>query len=229
LDDANLDENVHGIMVYYPVFGGAQDQYLKNSISLKKDVEGLCHTYINNMYHNVRFLDEAKTLKCILPCTPLAMIKILEFIGVYNNILPYGNRLHGKTVTVINRSEVVGRPLASLMANDGANVYSVDVNDILFMHRGSGLRLKRHEVSETTVTLAMALEKSDVVISGVPTAAYKVDTSALKEGVIAINFSSYKNFDDDIKSRASIYVPTVGKVTIAMLFRNLLRLKHQLS
>lgn len=42
----------------------------------------------------------------------------------------------GKTIAVINRSEVVGRPLAALMANDGAEVYSIDVNDILFMHRG---------------------------------------------------------------------------------------------
>lgn len=48
-----------------------------------------------------------------------------------------------------------------------------------------------------------------------------------QEGVIAINFSSYKNFSDDIKAKASIYVPSVGKVTIAMLIRNLLRLKEQ--
>jgi methylenetetrahydrofolate dehydrogenase (NAD+) len=33
-----------------------------------------------------------------------------------------------KVVTVINRSEVVGRPLAALLANDGARVFSVDID-----------------------------------------------------------------------------------------------------
>ena len=39
-----------------------------------------------------------------------------------------------------------------------------------------------------------------------------------------INFSAFKNFEDNVKEKASIYVPAVGKVTIAMLERNLLRL-----
>jgi methylenetetrahydrofolate dehydrogenase (NAD+) len=152
-------------------------------------------------------------------------IQVLEYIGVYNTILPYGNRLHGRTITVINRSEVVGRPLAALLANDGARVFSVDVNGLLEFHRGQGIKLKKHVVAETQVTFEEALAQSDVVITGVPSASYKVNSALLKEGVVAINFSSCKNFDDDIKSRASIYVPSVGKVTVAMLERNLLRLQ----
>lgn len=42
--------------------------------------------------------------------------------------------------------------------------------------------------------------------------------------MIAVNFACAKNFDDDIKTKASIFVPTIGKVTTAMLQRNLLRL-----
>ena len=45
----------------------------------------------------------AGTVKSIIPCTPLAIVKCLEFIGIYNKILPYGDRAYGKTVTVINR------------------------------------------------------------------------------------------------------------------------------
>lgn len=71
---------------------------------------------------------------------------------------------------------------------------------------------------------------SDIVITGVPTPSYKVPTRLLREGVIAINFSAFKNFEDNIKEKASIYVPTVGKITIAMLERNLLKLyDRQLS
>jgi hypothetical protein len=44
------------------------------------------------------------TVKSILPCTPLAIVKCLEHVGVYNSLLPYGDRAYGKTVTVINRS-----------------------------------------------------------------------------------------------------------------------------
>ncbi|KAJ3037808.1 hypothetical protein HDV00_001309 [Rhizophlyctis rosea] len=256
--DANEDENVHGIMVYYPVFGDAQDQYLQNTVSYKKDVEGLCHKYRYNMYHNIRFLDQEQTLKCIIPCTPLAIIKILEYIGVYNSILPYGNRLHGRVITVVNRSEHVGRPLAALLANDGAKVYSVDVTGLLEFHRGAGLKMEKHEVrgmfsfnpleqrinktlnlhitppvlqvNETTKTLDECLPISDVVITGVPSKNYRVPTEKLKEGVVAINFSTSKNFDEaEIKEKASIFVPSVGKVTVAMLERNLMRLREYLE
>ena len=42
----------------------------------QKDVEGLSHTWVKRMYHNIRWLDEAQTKKAILPCTPLAVIKV---------------------------------------------------------------------------------------------------------------------------------------------------------
>jgi methylenetetrahydrofolate dehydrogenase (NAD+) len=123
-----------------------QDQYLQNVVDVSKDVEGLHHKYVYNMYHNIRFLDKEQTKKCIIPCTPLGIVKVMEFVGVYNSILPYGNRLHGRVVTIINRSEIVGRPLAALLANDGAKVFSVDINGIQEFDRGAGIKLKKHEV-----------------------------------------------------------------------------------
>lgn len=101
--EANEDPSIHGIMVYYPVFGGNQDQYIANTVSFEKDVEGLCHKYRYNMYHNIRFIDKKESKKCIIPCTPLAVVKIMEFVGVYNKILPFGNRLHGRIITIVNR------------------------------------------------------------------------------------------------------------------------------
>ena len=102
---ANRDGSVSGIIVYYPVFGNKQqDQYLQNIIDIAKDVEGLSHRYLFNMYQNIRFLDPDQRRKSILPCTPLAIIKVLEHLEVYNSIHPVGNRLFGRTITVINRS-----------------------------------------------------------------------------------------------------------------------------
>ncbi|KAG9188480.1 NAD(P)-binding protein [Alternaria panax] len=225
LIEANNDSSVDGIIVYYPIFGNRQDQYLQQIVSIDKDVEGLSHRYIFNMYQNIRFLDPANTKKSILPCTPLAVIKILEYLRIYNTILPYGNRLHGRTITVINRSEVVGRPLAALLANDGAHVYSVDISDVQEFTRGVGLRKRRHEVVEKPGwTLNDCLPLSDVVISGVPGDRYKVPLELMRDGAACINFSSERNFTPEVKEKASIYVPAIGKVTIAVLLRNLLRL-----
>ncbi|KAF3016241.1 hypothetical protein E8E14_012393 [Neopestalotiopsis sp. 37M] len=226
---ANDDDKVDGILVYYPIFPGnpAHDRYIQETVSLAKDVEGLCHKHIYNMYHNVRFLDPPQNLKkSILPCTPLAVVKILEHLQIYNPILAYGNRLFGKTITVINRSEVNGRPLAALLANDGATVYSVDLTGVQVFTRGQGIKALRHQVQDKEGWgLEQCIPISDVIIGGVPTEKYKVPTELIRDGAVCINFSSFKNFDGPaIKEKASIYVPSVGKVTIAVLLRNLVRL-----
>ncbi|KAF2099567.1 bifunctional protein [Rhizodiscina lignyota] len=225
--NANQDPKVDGIIVYYPIFGNRQDQYLQQIVDIEKDVEGLSHRYLFNMYQNIRYMDPARTKKSIIPCTPLAVVKILEYLQIYNTFLPYGNRLYGRTITVINRSEVVGRPLAALLANDGASVYSVDIENVQQFSRGEGLRKRRHSVSEKTGwSLEQCLPLSDVVISGVPGDRFKVPTHLLRDGVCCINFSSQKNFDPDVKEVASLYVPAIGSVTITVLLRNLLVCSH---
>lgn len=228
LVQANSDNKVNGIMVYFPVFGDKQDQYLQQLISPEKDVEGLNFLYYHNLYHNIRFLDSpTNEQKSILPCTPLAMVKILEYLGVYNKILHYGNRLYGKKIMIVNRSEIVGRPLAALLANDGATVYSVDLNNIQQYTRGDDLSMHRHKVvdlDQQENTVEKLAPHCDVIITGVPTDSYRFPTEYVSNGTVVINFSSNKNFDDDIKQKASLYVPSIGKVTISMLLRNLLRL-----
>ncbi|EHA53623.1 hypothetical protein MCOR27_001728 [Pyricularia oryzae] len=226
---ANEDAKVDGIIVYYPIFPGnpTHDKYIQETVALEKDVEGLCHKHLYNMYHNVRFLDPpTNSKKSILPCTPLAVVKILEHLQIYNSILPYGNRLYGKTVTVINRSEVNGRPLAALLANDGAKVYSVDVTGVQLFTRGQGIRQPRHQVlDKEDWGLKECIPLSDVIIGGVPVAEFKIPVELIREGAVCINFSSFRNFDGPaVKEKASIYVPSVGKVTIAVLLRNLVRL-----
>lgn len=209
-----------------------------------KDVEGLSPQLISNMYQNIRFLDPPHNLrKSILPCTPLAVVKILEHLQIYNNFLDYGKRLFGKRITVINRSEVVGRPLAALLANDGAEVYSVDVTGVQMFSRGTGLKKVKHESRDLEGwTLEQCLPISEVVISGVPGDSFKVPTHLVREGAVCVNFSSQKvssvarggrttemltspqNFNPDIKEKAAIYVPSIGKCTIACLLRNMVQL-----
>ena len=126
----------------------SQDQYLQSVVSPVKDVEGLNHQFLFNLYHksdpttqpnqakgdavcfSIRFIsptslqppassrisktsatakngreDQAPegTVKSVLPCTPLAVVKVLEHLGVYNKMLDYGDRARGKVITIINR------------------------------------------------------------------------------------------------------------------------------
>jgi methylenetetrahydrofolate dehydrogenase (NAD+) len=159
LNEANNDPKVHGIIVYYPIFGQvesfsgtSQDDYLRDSVSHKRDVEGLCHMYRTNLYKNVRYLDyPSNTQKCVLPCTALSVVKILETCpGCYDKSKPIGRHMEGRIVTVINRSEIVGRPLAAMLANDGADVYSVDINSI-YLFRSGRLRKVEDETVESLV------------------------------------------------------------------------------
>jgi len=49
--------------------GNTVDDYIRDTVSIEKDVEGLCFTYRNNLYRNVRFVDREESKKCIVPCT----------------------------------------------------------------------------------------------------------------------------------------------------------------
>lgn len=93
----------------------------------------------------------------------------------------------------MNRSEVVGRPLAALLANDGACVYSVDVTGVQKFTRGEGLKKRTHEVVDLEGwSIKDVAPLCDVVITGVPGEKYKFDTGLLREGAVCVNFSSEK-------------------------------------
>jgi len=230
LNEANDDPKVHGIIVYYPIFGQvesfsgtSQDDYLRDSISHKCDVEGLCHTYRTNLYKDVRFLDyPTNSQKCVMPCTALSVVKILENCpGCYDKSRSIGRHCEGKVVTVINRSEIVGRPLAAMLANDGADVYSVDINSI-YLFRGGRLNKVDNETVESLV------RKSNIVVTGVPTKSYILPTEWIQPNTTVVNVASFKNVDEEalLKIEGVTYVPMVGKVTVAMLERNLMRLYY---
>jgi len=86
-------------------------------------------------------------------------------------------------------------------------------------------------LTRTFVSFSTDLGKnqSSVVITGVPTKEYRLPTHWIQENTIVINVASYKNVDENelLQIPGVIYVPLVGKVTVAMLERNLMRLYKQ--
>jgi methylenetetrahydrofolate dehydrogenase (NADP+)/methenyltetrahydrofolate cyclohydrolase len=229
--DANADPRIHGMIVYYPLFGSEHDAYIRDLVEPSKDIEGLHSFWARCLYQNRRFIDAEKKKKAILPCTPLAILKLLEAAGALDGTAE--RPLAGKRATVFNRSEVVGRPLASMMANDGAEVVSFDIDGVqLFRPSDGGVRRgdahrspSPYFVSESTVDRAAALRDADIVITGVPSRSFRLVTpDEIKPGAVCLNFSTMKNFRDDIVERASVYIPRVGPMTVTMALRNTVRL-----
>jgi 5,10-methylene-tetrahydrofolate dehydrogenase/methenyl tetrahydrofolate cyclohydrolase len=215
--ECNADPAVHGVMVYYPIFHGARDRSLQNEVAPEKDVEGLHATWSGRLYHDIRTIDPEGKKKAILPCTPLGIVKALEALKVYDESKGPRKQAEGLTITVFNRSEVVGRPLAAMLAHDGARVLSFDIEGCVLYE---GWRS-----TTTDLDRATALAQSDVVITGVPSRDFPpVRAAELKPGVTCINFSHLNNLADDVAERSKHVLLRVGPITVAMLARNTLRL-----
>ena len=218
---AGDDPDVHGILVYYPVGTPESDGWLRELVDPRKDIEGLHSFWARCLYENRRFVDAAGMKRAILPSTPLAILKLLEHAGASR--AGTGLPLAGKRACVFNRSEVVGHPLAAMMANDGAEVVSFDVDGARLFVPSDGS--EPHRTQHIEITRADALARADVVVTGVPSRKFSLVRAAeIREGAICLNFSTLRNFDDDVLSRASVFVPRVGPMTVTMALRNTLRL-----
>jgi 5,10-methylene-tetrahydrofolate dehydrogenase/methenyl tetrahydrofolate cyclohydrolase len=224
---ASDEAGVHGILVYYPIAGAAEDSWLRELVDPRKDIEGLHSFWARCLYENRRFIDAAHSQRAILPSTPLAVLKLLEAAGVAR---PTRARpLEGVRAVVFNRSKVVGHPLAAMLANDGAEVSSFDIDGPLAFVPGDGQ--DAHRTRRSSLSRQEALATADVVITGVPSRAFPlVRASEIKAGATCLNFSTLRNFDPDVLDKAAVFVPRVGPMTVTMALRNTVRLyKHSIG
>jgi methylenetetrahydrofolate dehydrogenase (NADP+)/methenyltetrahydrofolate cyclohydrolase len=80
-------------------------------------------------------------------------------------------------------------------------------------------------VEETRVGRAEALATADIVVTGVPSRDFPLVSAAeLKPGAVCLNFSTLKNFHEDVVEKAGVFIPRVGPMTVTMALRNTLRL-----
>lgn len=221
--EANADPSVDGVFLYYPLTDPVEDRWLRELVDPRKDVEGMHSFWSRLLYENRRYVDDAHSLRAILPCTPLGILKLLDEAGLRARASSDRARLDGIVACVINRSEIVGRPLSAMLANDGATVISLDITGAVIFEPAIGRRA--HVVRDTDDDRTTALRQADVVITGVPSRDFPLVTAdEIKPGAICLNFSEYRNFDDSVLEVASAFVPRVGPMTVAMATRNLLRL-----
>ena len=101
----NQDKDIHGIMVQLPLPPHLNEEQVINAIDPNKDIDGF--TNINK--GKLMIGDKS----AIIPCTPKGIMTILEYKGI---------DLQGKNVIIVGRSNIVGKPLAQLMINEGATI-----------------------------------------------------------------------------------------------------------
>ena len=105
IQKANQDDSIHGILLFLPLPKHMDEKRIINFIDPKKDLDGATDTSMLGVYKG--------TNEGFPPCTPEAVIKILDF---------YGIELSGKDVVIVGRSLVVGKPLSQLMLARNATV-----------------------------------------------------------------------------------------------------------
>lgn len=101
IDRLNCDEDVDAILVQLPLPSHMNESKVINRIRKSKDVDGFTE---NNLGRLVQGLD------CFIPCTAKGILDMLDY---------YEIPTRGKSITVIGRSNIVGKPLAILLMNKG--------------------------------------------------------------------------------------------------------------
>ena len=211
-----------------------RDDVFRDTINSHRDVEGL-----GPLYHNRRLFcnpkiyidneDDGPLRQVLFPCTALAVVRIVKRAlsckqsALYDQTKPIGRRFEGTTVTIINRSDILGRPLASMLANDGAKVWSID-HDSIILYKPSTGRMNR--CPGARMTMEKCIKESSVIVTAVPSGTFKINADWIQPHSTVVNVASEPNVDeDDLRGIHGVtYFPKVGAVTVAMLEQNLVKL-----
>ena len=176
----NADPAIHGILVQLPLPKGFDEKKVINSISPDKDVDGFTPVNVGRM-----MIGE----ECFLPCTPHGIIKLIEFSGM---------DLKGKHAVVIGRSNIVGKPVAALLARRETNA------TVTLCHTG-------------TPDIAEFTRQADVVV----VAAGRPDTltgDMLKPGAVVIDVG-VNRIPDASRRVPSERIPACGRRRFRFLRR----------
>jgi methylenetetrahydrofolate dehydrogenase (NADP+) / methenyltetrahydrofolate cyclohydrolase len=191
VETLNQDEVVDGILLQLPLPSPMDKDVVLAAIDPKKDVDGLTP-------HNLGKLVQGE--EGLIPCTPKGIMALLE---------KYSISLEGKHVVIINRSVLVGKPLAQLFLNKHATVT---------LCHSKTKNLEEH--TKRADVLVSAIGKPGVVEEGmVKERAVVVDVGISKvDGVLVGDVSS------SVSEKASYITPVpggVGPMTVAMLLENM--------
>lgn len=191
----NNDSNIDGILVQLPLPPQIDTTKILELVDPAKDVDGF-HPY--NVGRLVTNLDG------FVPCTPLGVMELLA---------EYNIDVKGKNCCVVGASNIVGKPMASLLLNADATV------EICHIFTDD---LKKHT------------QNADIILVGVGVIDL-IKEDMVKEGAIIIDIGINRTDDgrlvgdvdfDKVSQKCSYITPVpggVGPMTISMLMSNTLK------
>ena len=194
IEKLNNDSEVHGILVQLPIPKHIDAEQILNAVSPQKDVDGFHPINVGKLV-----IGEAK----LIPCTPLGILEMIKSTG---------DEIDGKLALVIGRSNIVGKPISTLLLQNNATVITAH---------------------SKTKNLDSLLEQADIIVSCVGSAHFLTGEEKVKETVTIIDVgNNYKdgklvgdvnleNFMGKVKYISPV-PGGVGPLTITMLMRNTL-------
>ncbi|EJF78245.1 bifunctional methylenetetrahydrofolate dehydrogenase/methenyltetrahydrofolate cyclohydrolase FolD [Bartonella birtlesii] len=201
----NSDPKIHGILVQLPLPTHMNTNRITQAIAFQKDVDGFHYINVGKLATNA--LEDA-----IIPCTPAGAMMMIE--------QQCGQDLSGLDAVVVGRSNIVGKPMATLLTAANATVTIAhsrtrDLDDvcrsadILVAAIGRPRMIKKDWIKKGAIVI-------DVGINRIP---------APEKGVGKTHLVGDVDFEA-IKEKAAAITPVpggVGPMTIAMLMVNTLK------
>jgi methylenetetrahydrofolate dehydrogenase (NADP+)/methenyltetrahydrofolate cyclohydrolase len=205
IDKLNNDPAIHGILVQLPLPSHLDEQTITQSIVPEKDVDGF-------HFRNIGMLTAGQLDGAFVPCTPAGCMVMIED--------QLGKDLSGKTAVIIGRSNIVGKPMASLLLKANATVTichsrtrdlpAVARNaDILVAAVGRAKMVKGDWIKPGAIVIDVGINRVEVEVDG--------ETKNKLVGDV--------DFDEALEVAGAITpVPGgVGPMTIIMLMSNTLQ------
>lgn len=201
INKLNLDDGITGVLLQLPLPKHLNEEYLTSLIFRNKDVDGFTERNAGRL-----MLGQ----KGIVPCTPSGIIEMLKY---------YNISLEGKDVLIINRSNIVGKPLAMLMLQENATV--------TIAH-------------SKTKDLKDKIKRADIIVTAVGKANF-LNADDFREGQtiidVSINFDENGKMCGDVKKSdygkldeiKANYSPTpggVGQLTVIQLIENTIKISE---
>ncbi len=192
IDKLNNDPTVHGILVQLPLPKQIDEKTIIGALHPLKDVDGFSPANIYRLFYGGEKLSAA---------TPHGIVTIIDAIGM--------NDLSGKHAVIINRSNIVGKPLIFLLLNRNATV--------TVCH-------------SRTADLPSFTRQADILVTAIGRRKadedpFYISADMIKEGAVVIDVSTpHGDVDfEAVKEKVKCVTPVpggVGPMTIAMLLRN---------
>lgn len=190
----NQDDKIHGILVQLPLPDHVYTPNVIRAINPMKDVDGFTAYNLGKMFLSTDF-------EHLPPCTPMGVIKLLEYYSV---------PIEGKEAVVVGHSNIVGKPLSLMFLNRNATVTTCHIytKDLVFHTR-------RADILCVAVGKANLI-KADMVKEGA--CVVDIGVSLLQNGKLCgdTDFAA-------ISKKAGYISPVpggVGPMTVACLMEN---------